>query len=78
MDQTNKELKRSFAWFSEEAAKFSGTSYYRLLDGKIVEVTSVTETEDCYQWPDKKFLGYVSTDITESFVRVGKAKSKDY
>lgn len=52
-----------------------GTSMWNTPDGKQVEITVVLRpgTEDSYQWPDKKFVGLVTT-----WARVGRPDTTGY
>lgn len=50
-----------FLWYSAKAAALFDTSTYRLESGELVEVTGAAPTfeegDECFQWPDKVFLG---------------------
>lgn len=54
------------AYYSPDAAKTHGSSFYRSLDGKEVEVTCVSEgldEEPYYNWSDKIDVGLVAEFI---------------
>ena len=59
-------------WYSARAVEFCGSFFYQDLDGKEVEVTTVTDIgsgEDWYKWEDKVFVGIVTKFIREGVPR---------
>lgn len=59
-------MTKLIGYFSQQAVDAGyGSSYYLREDGQRVEVTMVfsANTEDTYRWPDKKFVGIVTTEV---------------
>ena len=56
----NNQDKTLFGWFSATQMRLCGTKTYRTPDGRSVEVTCVSDTEDhgC-RWDDVVFVGKV-------------------
>ena len=61
------------AWFSQKASEAVGFAIYQQGD-KTVKATCISKNKNSdYQWPDKEYVGKVTTLVTAHWGRAKKA-----
>jgi len=74
MNYPTKDAPEDFkhAWYSKGQADIAGTTFYRDIRGKEIEITEVCTSKDISLWDDAIYLGLVICYSKGGYIRKGK------